>query len=577
MLEIKENEPYLSFDEFNKHLKLMRETPILHLDTEGTINHPNSQTWGISTSVNGISEYFAFNHKFGPNLPGEWFPLIKEEIENHRCLDMWNAKHDLRSLRSMGINYTGKFYCGQQMTHWNNENLPSKELDYIARMALGRSKERTPEMNAIIKAFGWPYIPAWMMRQYAYVDAELTEELFYPTHDEFILQGFDGELWDIEQDWIRLMGDLEDVGLLIDESFAQSEYNRGISIMTEIEKYLGFNPGSPTQMAKFILEDLGLPVEKRTKKGAPSFDKEAMKIYDEKYLAGMNDNRAKQIMIWKGWQKVTSSSYLPFLNNRDIDGRLHPSYKLHGTKTGRMSCGYFMQIPRESENDWNGQLKTVFIPDEGYTRWEVDFSQVEFRLGAAYGEQKNLIEIFDDPNRDLFTEMAEQLGLDRNSTKTMAYTLQFLGGAGIIANRLGRPEEWARDQVRNYWNKYRGIWKINKKVEAKAKERGYVKLWTGRRRHLDYESNAHKMFNSLCQGGAFEIVKRAMLRTKKRGLINDECKMDIQVHDSAGFLIKKGKEDIYLPEIKDAFEAVDKDFGVKFRVDVHEWAKRDAT
>jgi DNA polymerase-1 len=581
-LDDREYKTYLTFNDYNRYLNLMRQSEVLIIDTEGTLNHPNSTTWGISTAVQdplgGVrGDYFAFNHQFGKNLPKEWFPAIKEVIENHPCLGMHGAKHDLRALRSMGINYRGKFYCTQQMIHWVDENIPSKELDYLSKMIGNQGKQKSDLMNNIIKAFGWSAIPADMMRHYAHVDATDTLDLFNWVKPRFIEQDFDGELWDVEQDWIRVISDLEDVGLVIDEQFCESEYKRGTEIMREIQKNLGFNPGSPKELGKFILEDLGLPVVKPTKKGNPSFDKEAMKIYDEQYLSVINDNRAKQIATWRGWQKVTSSSYKPFLEMRDIDGRLHPSYKLHGTKTGRMSCGYFQQIPRESVNDWNGQLKTAFIPDEGYSRHEGDFSQAEFRLGAAYGREKRLIEIFNDDSRDMFTETAAVLGLDRNDTKTMMYTLQFLGGAGVISRRLGRSEEWAREQVRNYWRNHKGIGDATKKAEAAARLKGYVRYWSGRRRHFKHESEYHKAFNSVCQGGVFEIVKRAMVRLVKEGIVDGKvCRMDIQTHDSAGFLIEKGKEKELLPEIKRCMENVkaDKDFGVRFKVDVKEWVKR---
>lgn len=574
---------YLTFNDYNRYLNLMRQSEVLIIDTEGTLNHPNSTTWGISTAIQdplgGVrGDYFAFNHQFGTNLPKEWFPAIKEVIENHPLLGMHNAKHDLRALRSMGINFKGKFRCTQQMVHWVDENIPSKELDYLSKMIGNKGKQKPELMNNIIKAFGWAAIPADLMRNYAHVDATDTLDLHNWVYPKFKEQGFDGELWDVEQDFIRVMGDLEDVGLVIDEEFCESEYKRGTEIMREIQKNLGFNPGSPKQLGKFIMEDLGLPVVVRTPKGQPSFNKEAMKIYDEQYLSVMNDDRAKQIATWRGWQKVTSSSYKPFLEMRDVDGRLHPSYKLHGTKTGRMSCGYFQQIPRESINDWNGLLKTAFIPDEDYVMYEGDFSQAEFRLGAAYGGEKRLIELFSHDDRDIFTETAQVLGLSRNDTKTMMYTLQFLGGAGVVSRRLGRPVEWAQKEIRNYWKNHQGIANVNKKAELAARQKGYVKLWTGRRRHFkNLEKEAHKAFNSLCQGGTFEIVKRSMIRLVKRGIVDGkDCRMSIQTHDSAGFLIKKGREKELVPEIKECMEDVkaDKDFGVRFKVDVKEWAKR---
>src|SRR5437660_877354 len=153
------NQPYISRQDFDEHLTLMRKSPYLVIDTEGTLNHPFSETWGISTSAFGICEYFAFNHMLGTNLPREWLPLLKEVIENHPCLVFHNAKHDLRSLQSIGINYTGKFYCTMLMAHMNNENLPSKKLDFLSKY-YGCDPKSMPEvMSKLIDGFGWEYAP----------------------------------------------------------------------------------------------------------------------------------------------------------------------------------------------------------------------------------------------------------------------------------------------------------------------------------------------------------------------------------------------------------------------------------
>src|SRR5687768_620899 len=108
---------YLTEEEFNKHLINAQQSPYLAVDTEGTLNHPFSTTWGASTSAKGVAEYFGFNHKIGNNLPQSWLFKLKETIENHPCLVFHHAKHDLRSLHSMGINHTGPFYDIMLMQH----------------------------------------------------------------------------------------------------------------------------------------------------------------------------------------------------------------------------------------------------------------------------------------------------------------------------------------------------------------------------------------------------------------------------------------------------------------------------
>lgn len=570
---------YITEEEFDKHILNIQRSAYLPTDTEGTLNHPFSDTWGVSTSANTVPEYFAFNHKVGNNLPQGWLLRLAEVIENHPCLVFHNAKHDLRSLRNLGINYTGKFYDTMLMAHMVDENIFSKELDYLSKYYGGDPKRQSEEMALLIKAFGWDIVPVDYIRPYGANDAYITGELYRKLLPSFQEQGFDGPLWDVEQDFIRLMMKIEDNGIPIDVGLSEREYERGLGIMAEIQKNLGFNPASTTQLGEFLLGEMNLePFYKKTKGGKNSFDKEAMAYYDE-LLQFANDDRAKQILTYRGWQKTTSSNYKRYLEGLDPDGRLRCNYKLHGTHTGRLSCEKpnLQQIPRESENDWNGHLKQAFITDPDFTAYEADFSQLELRLGAAYGKVQRLLEIFADSSRDIFDEMSQDLHMSRFNTKTLNYTLQFGGGARRISNVFGISEPAAKSIIRNYYKQYEGLAKATKLAQFRAEQRGYVQYWSGRRRHFEDREESRKAFNSVCQGGAFEIVKRRMIALDNAGLNNPECRMDLQVHDSVRFEIQNGKEDLYLPEIRKIMEDAEADFrfGVKFRVKINEWGTKD--
>lgn len=568
---------YLTQEDFDKHILNIKRSQYLPVDTEGELNHPFARTWGLSTSANSVPEYFAFQHVVGRNLPESWLPRMKEAIESHPCLIFHNAKHDLRALQALGINYTGKFYDTMLMAHFVDENIYSKELDYLSKMYGGDPKRRSEEMSLFIKAFGWALVPIEYLRPYGANDAYITGELFHELYPDFVNQGFDGTLWDVEQKFIRLMGKIENTGIPIDRDLCERELVRGLGIMNEIQTSLGFNPASPIELGKFFLEEMNLPVMKRTKKGKPSFNKDAMEMYDE-YLQLSGDKRAEQILTFRGWQKTTSSNYKRYLEKVHPDGRLRPNYKLHGTHTGRLSCEdpNLQQIPRESEKDWNGHLKLAFISSPGYTAYDADFSQLELRLGAAVGRVERLIEVFNDDDRDIFTEMSKDLGMSRNNTKTLNYTLQFGGGATRIKNVFDVKEHTAKAIIGNYFRQYPGLAKASQLAKYRAEQNGFIKYWTGRRRHFaDKYEESRKAFNSWCQGGAFEIVKRRMIACDEAGLNNDECRMDLQVHDSVRFEIMNGKEHIYLPEIKRTMEDVEADFkfGVNFRVKIKKWGE----
>lgn len=553
--------------------------PILAVDTEGTLTHPFSETWGLSWYAGGQSEYYPFNHLIGQNLPVEWLRQIQTTLLDHPCLLFHNAKHDLKSLRNLGIDYQGKFYDTMLIAHMVDENIFSKELDFLSKKFLGRSKEKSKAMEDIIKALGWSYIPAEIMRHYGAVDAELTAQLFNYLYRDFTDAGYDDGYWDIEQDFIRLVLDMENTGVLVDQSVAEQELARGLAIMKELEKQLGFNPASTTQLGKFLLEDLGLqPFNKRTPKGKPTFNKDAM-VYYEHLLSASGNKSAQMVLAYRGWQKTTSSNYKAYLELISKDGRLRPNFKIHGTKTGRMSCEKpnLQQIPRSSENDWNGKLKKAFIQDPEFNSWEFDFAQLEFRMGASYAQETKLIEVFNDPSRDIFSEMAADLGMPRQPVKTTVYLTQYGGGSSKLADTLGIDIITAGKIIRNFYDTYPGLAKIAKYANTVAKNRGYVKYWTGRRRHFPGGMDAHKAWNSMIQGGSFEVVKRQSLALKEAGLINEECQLNLQVHDSLRFDILRGKEEEYIPAILEVMETptLPEHFDIKFKVEATEWGTKN--
>lgn len=584
---------YLSREQYLKHLDHMRRADNLIIDTEGTLTHPHSETWGLSYSSLGQGEYFAFNHKFGTNLPQEWLPEVREVVNNAPCVTMHHAKHDLRALRNIGIDrFNKKFYCTMNMAHMTDENRYSTELGPLSTSYGGNPKGMPHAMKLIIDGFGYDYVPVELWTDYATNDALITEGIFDPIYEDFIDQGFDGDLWDWEQRWTFALCAIEDAGVLIDTELAEREYYKGRKIMAEMQRELGFNPGSTDQLGKFLIDELGLPILKWTSGGKsgnrkPSFTKEVMERYDV-LLEQRGDKRAKQILRYRGWQKCTSSSYLPYIERRSaVDGRLRTNYRQDRARTGRLTASILHQVPKLGKTEWNEHTKECIITEDDRIAWEFDYSQLEFRTGALYavamdpsGKTQRLIDIFNAiPERDIFEEMAAHNNITRDPMKTTAYLVQFGGGAGKLSESLNVSELTAKGIISEYFRNYPGFAQAARYAERRADQRGYVQYWTGRRRHFKFESEHHKAFNSLCQGGAFEIVKRQGTRIHEAGLNNDECRMDLTVHDSFRFSILKGKEDEYIPAIKDLMEDVvslnpDRLSGVRFAVDVNKWATK---
>lgn len=576
---------------FEEAIQLFSLIDTIAVDTETNgydIRDGRGYAYGISLAgrlpgVGVVSTYLPFRHPAGPtgiscNLDSGDLYELKKAIENYKgVLVFHNAKFDLESLRTLGINYTGRFYCTMIMAHLINENIPfSKSLDACGKHYLKDPGKKMSDMfNGFLNLYGWRDMLPEIIFEYAAYDADLTLRLF-----ETLLPKFNAEelndYWNgHKQGFFEVIRSMERRGVRIDVDFCRKMQVLGENAMEDIVELLGDRKPSGKNLEHMLLTELGLPVVKRSQKtGKPSFDKGAMEVY-EQILERQENPLAEYILSYRGWQKSVSSNYKPYVELISPDGRLRCNYKLHGTKTGRMSCEKpnLQQIPRSGSKAWNGELKQAFIAEEGYTLWEADYGQLELRLATAYADEQGLKHVFAE-GRDIFTEMSKQLGMARQDTKTLTYTIQYGGGINRISTVFGVSSERAGQIRENFYLSYPGFRAKSNVASGKARTKGKVRLWSGRYRHFLYpQDEAHKAFNSIIQGGSADIVERTMVRLHKTVDNEQECRMLLQVHDSVVFEIKNGREDYYLPRIKECMENVEPDFGVRFSVDIHKWGE----
>lgn len=574
----------LSSTDFDFFIDSLERTPHAALDTETTTDDlRDGRGYCLGSSLSfphntelqrgRMSTYLPFRHALGDNYSPVHLAKLKQVIEGKELLIFHHARHDLFSLRTLGINYTGRFYDTLLMAHWINENWPSKALDWLTQNVVGgEGKLREPAFKDFIKKFGWNALPSNLAFEYAVHDADMTLDAFDFFLPMFKEQGFDGELWNTEQEWVRLIMKMESHGVRIDQPLCEKQITIGQQRMTEIvEKLGGLNPSSNLDLERLLLLELSLPVMKYTPGGKPSFDKIAMAAY-ELLLSDLGDNEtASNILEYRGWQKTTSANYKSYMNLLSPDGRLRPNFKVHGTTTGRLSCEKpaLQQIPRVSDKPWNGKLHDAFIPQVGFGLWELDYSQLELRLAAAYAKEKRLLDIFNsDDGRDIFSEMAKDLGFTRHDTKTLTYMILYTAGVDKIAKVFRVSNTKAKEIRSNFYRTYPGFQKMTNMASAVAARQHFIKFWTGRRRHFDRKEDAYKAFNAAIQGGAFEIVKRRMLAVDKE---MPDLRMLMQIHDSIVVEIPVGQEDMVLPKIQSIMEDITTEFGVKFKVDIKRW------
>ncbi len=550
----------MELDEYDSYLNAIASPNIkvIGVDTEATglrVQDRTDKLTGLSLSFKGgpiyYNKYFPFFHEVGENLPLYFLDRIKKVISLKEAIVIHNAKHDIAAGKTVGLNLDESFiYDPMLELHMLHEEEYSKQLDYVSKKYLGEGKYRD-EIKIFTNLFGWSKVPSHLMSAYAAKDAELhlrLHEYFWP---RLVVEELD-HLWPIEQEFLKLMCKIEMNGVEVNRPFCEEQIQIGLRRMREIDFELGFTPSKPSELNPFLIENLGLPILKRSKKtGKPSFDKNVMIEYEE-ILAHRSDKTAQLVLEYRGWQKTISSFYESILKYISSDGRIRPNFKLHVARTSRLSCERpaLQCIPRESNKPWNGQSKKAFKAREGFVIVEFDYSQLEFRLECEYSEEEALREAFRDPKRDVFSEMALELNMPRFATKTFKYATGYGAGTTRIANIFNISEEQATDIRTKYRATYPGIYRATLRAKQLAESRGYVRYWTGRRRHL-HEFDSSKAFNAIMQGGAAETVKRVMVRIDKEICQpNPDIQMILQVHDAIWLEMPKYLACEVVPKVK---------------------------
>jgi DNA polymerase I len=380
--------------------------------------------------------------------------------------------------------------------------------------------------------------------------------------------GVDYLFHEVELPLARVLASMESEGVAIDVAYladvaadlgAQlATIETEVATLAEETAGLKVNLNAPQQLAKFLFEDLKLPVGKRIKTGY-STDAETLEALRDKHpiIGRILEHRQLSKL------KSTYVDSLPSLVD-PRDGRVHTSLNQAATATGRLSSSNpnLMNIPIRTE--LGQRIRRAFVAGRpGHQLFSADYSQIELRIAAHLSEDPNLLSAF-EAGQDIHAATAarvfkvaiEAVTADQRRLAKIANFGSLYGqGEYGLSIQMGIPGDEAREFLKEYWATYAHLREWLDGIRNKAREDGFVASPTGRRRaipdlrspNFQLRSAAERMaINFPIQSLAADIIKIAMVRLQRELEESRlEGKMILQVHDELVFEIPESETDAF--------------------------------
>ncbi|MBQ1603881.1 MAG: DNA polymerase I, partial [Oscillospiraceae bacterium] len=352
----------------------------------------------------------------------------------------------------------------------------------------------------------------------------------------------------VELPLCRVLAEMEHAGCLVDRN-ALSDF--GALMETRVRELEGriydaaggpFNINSPKQLGTVLFEQLKLPHGKKTKTGWSTNADVLEKLRWEHPIVS-------DVLEYRQYAKFKSTYCDGLLKVIAPDGRIHTSFMMTVTDTGRLSSREpnLQNIPTRTE--LGSEFRRMFVPAEGCVLVDADYSQIELRLLAHIAGDETMQTAFRD-GEDIHTVTASQVfGVPveqvsrqmRSHAKAVNFGIVYGISAFSLAQDIGVPMSEAKAYIESYLSRFSGIHRYMTEVVEQAKERGYVETLMHRRRalpELTASNFATRSFgervalNMPIQGTAADIIKLAMVRVDERlrreGL---QGRLILQVHD----------------------------------------------
>jgi len=358
-------------------------------------------------------------------------------------------------------------------------------------------------------------------------------------------------------------------------------------------------------MMWWLFDYIGFPVLSRGKPkedGSPG-DPSMAEGNIEHYAKMFPDNPIPSLLLQRsGWYKNLTAFLSAYSEQIDDEDRIHTTFKVTGTVTGRLSSGKndqekvtgqvqnrgvnLQQVPRDKF------IRGLFGAPPGSVFVEADYSQVELRIAAFIAQEKAMLELY-RLGHDIHTRMARRMvgreevtGEQRKKAK--AVNFGFLYGMGwrkfieTAWSNYGVVVTEAEAQLfrQLFFDEFPDLVPWHQRQRRLVRKYKRVESPLGRVRHLpDIDSldegvraeAQRQAINSPVQSMASDMCLLSFIMLSKQfremGL---EARSVGTVHDAINFEVPEAEVPIVVPLIRQTMEnlPLEQKFGVSLNIPI---------
>jgi DNA polymerase I len=541
----------------------LESVSLFAIDTETTAKHPMlAELVGISLAM-APDEGFYIPCGHDREIISDQMDreevllLLKPMLENPAYKKVGqNIKYDWMVLSHYGIDLAGVVFDTMVASYLLNPSKRAHSLDQIAMDYLNhRMITYEDTVGKGRKEEGFAHVPLEKAVPYASEDADITLAAFHVLSSKLKTAGLTDLFDKVEMPLVPVLLRMEKRGIQV-SSDRLRELSKSFSeqldaIEAKIYVLAGetFNIRSSQQLGQILFDKLKLPVQKRTTKNtAHSTDVDVLTTLADRHELPALVLRHRTLAKLKS---TYTDALIELIHPKT--GRIHTSYNQTVAATGRLSSSdpNLQNIPIRT--DEGRQIRSAFLPREGWQLLSADYSQIELRILAHCSEDPILIKAF-QADEDIHARTAAEVFqvfpsfIDaelRRQAKAINFGIVYGMSPFGLSKQLNISQKMAKTYIDNYFSRYQGVKVFMDRTIAEAHRIRKTTTLLNRIRLLpDIDSTnrtvrqfAERMaINTPIQGSAADLIKLAMIKVDQvlgqKGL---RAAMLLTVHDELVF------------------------------------------